>query len=340
MTHSTTKHRPLDGAGRSPVHALSGMAATSHIAATQVAIDVLKAGGNALDAAIAACAMQCVVEPQSTGIGGDCFALYAPNGGDKLVAFNGSGRAPAAATPEAFKQLGVANIERGSAHSVVVPGAIDAWCQLHQDHGKMPFAELLQPAITTARNGYALSQRVQYDITQQEEFIAQFPITAGLFLQQGTAPPIGSVRKLPALADSLEQIAHHGRDAFYRGELAADMVNELAGRGGLHTLDDFANASGNYVNPIHTDYRGYRLHECPPNGQGIIAILMMNMLRELPIDPHGPLTVERMHWEIEICRLAYAVRDVWWQTPIKSRSITTHCSVKNLRKICSVRWTH
>ena len=315
MTHSIIKRRPLDGAGRSPVHALNGMAATSHIAATQVAIDVLRAGGNALDAAIAACAMQCVVEPQSTGIGGDCFAMLAPNGSDKLIAYNGSGRAPAAATPEVFKQLGIDTIERGTAHSVVIPGAIDAWCQLHQDHGKMPFAELLQPAISTARKGYALSQRVQYDITQQAEFIAQFPITAGLFLEHGKAPAVGSVRTLPALADSLEQIANHGRDAFYRGELAADMVKELAGRGGLHTLDDFGRAGGNYVDPIHTDYRGYRLHECPPNGQGVIAILMMNMLRELPVDPNGPLTVERIHLEIEICRLAYAVRDAWVADP-------------------------
>ena len=153
------------------------------------------------------------------------------------------------------------------------------------------------------------------DIAQQAEFISQFPITAGLFLDEGRVPAIGSVRKLPELADALELIAKHGRDAFYRGELAADMVDELTGRGGLHTLDDFANAAGNYVSPIHTDYRGYRLHECPPNGQGVIAILMMNMLRELPIDPKGPLTVERMHWEIEICRLAYAVRDAWVADP-------------------------
>ncbi len=315
MDNNTLKRRPLDGPGRSPVHALNGMAATSHILATQTAVDVLKAGGNALDAAIAACAMQCVVEPGSTGIGGDCFALYAPGGGDQLVAFNGSGRAPAAATADAFKQLGVSHIERGSAHAVVVPGAVDAWCQLHKDHGKLPFATLLQAAITTARNGYGLSQRVQFDTQQQADFISQFPNTADAFLENGQAPAVGSVRKLPKLADALEAIATEGRDAFYRGPLANDMVEELTARGGLHTLEDFANAAGNYVASMHTDYRDYRLHECPPNGQGIIALLMMNMLREVPVDPHGPLTVARMHWEIEICRITYALRDAWVADP-------------------------
>jgi len=337
QTNKTTKpllRRPLDAAGRSPVHGLNGMASTSHVRATQTAIDVLKAGGNALDAAIAACAMQCVVEPESTGIGGDNFALYAPGGQDKLIAFNGSGRAPAAATVDALKALGLTDIERGSAHSVVVPGAVDAWCRLHSDHGRMPFAELLQPAIATAREGYGLSQRVQFDISEQAEFLQQFPMTAGLFLQEGQAPAVGSVRKLPELADALSQIASDGRDAFYRGELAEDMVRELQSRGGLHTLEDFANAGGNYVQPIHSEYRGYRLHQCPPNGQGVIALLMMNMLREVPIDANGPLTVDRMHWEIEICRLTYALRDAWVADPdqvnIDYESLLTESFAKSL----------
>jgi len=328
--------RPLDTAGRSSVHALNGMASTSHVLATQTAIEILKAGGNALDASIAACAMQCVVEPESTGIGGDCFAMYSPKGGDQLVAYNGSGRAPAAASCDAMQALGLKTIERGSAHSVVIPGAVDAWCQLHADHGHMPFAELLQPAIDTARAGYGLSQRVRFDTEQQAAFISQFPITAKLFLDNGEVPSIGSVRKLPDLANALEQIAHGGRDAFYRGELANDMVTELQSRGGVHTLDDFANAAGNYVKPIHTDYRGYRIHECPPNGQGIIALLMMNMLKELPIDPKGPLTLERIHWEIEICRLTYALRDAWVADPdqvdINYDELLTESFAKELMK--------
>jgi len=308
-------HRPLDTAGRSPVHGLNGMASTSHVLATQTAIEVLKAGGNALDAAIAACAMQCVVEPESTGVGGDCFALYAPAGRDNLIAYNGSGRAPSAATVDALRALGLTSIERESAHSVVIPGAVDAWCQLHTDHGGMPFNELLQPAISTAREGYGLSQRVQFDIAAQAEFLQQFPITAGLFLNDGQAPAMGTVRKLPELADVLSRIAVGGRDAFYRGDLAEDMVRELQSRGGLHTLDDFANAAGNYVQPMHTDYRGYRIHQCPPNGQGVIALLMMNMLENMPVDAGGPFSVERMHWEIEICRLTYALRDAWVADP-------------------------
>lgn len=312
---NTVKRRPLDTPGRSVVHAMNGMACTSHVTATQTAVDVLKGGGNALDAAIAACAMQCVVEPGSTGIGGDCFAMYAPKGSSDLIAYNGSGRAPAAATPERLAELGVKSIERGSAHSVVIPGAVDAWCQLHKDHGHTPLAELLAPAIAAARAGFPLSQRVQFDIAEQADYLTAFPKTAELFLENGKAPAIGTVKRLTELADALEAIGNNGRDAFYQGALAEDMVQELQSRGGLHTLEDFASAKGQYVKPIHTEYKDHRLHECPPNGQGIITLLMMNMLREMPVDPHGPLSVARVHWEIEICRLCYALRDVWLADP-------------------------
>ncbi len=153
--------------GRSPVHATDGMAATSHPLATQTAIDTLKAGGNALDAAIAACAVQCVVEPQSTGIGGDCFCLYAPNGGDNIIGFNGSGKAPTGATPAYFRQKGIGKIERPSPHSVIVPGAVDAWHTLNRDHGSLPLAELLRNAIHYASDGYPVSSRVHRDMLKQ-----------------------------------------------------------------------------------------------------------------------------------------------------------------------------
>lgn len=311
--------RNFDLPGRSPVYTRNGMACTSHTQSTQVAVDVLQAGGNALDAAIAACAMQCVVEPQSTGIGGDCFALYAPEGRGVPVAYNGSGRAPAAASVEALHKLGVTELQRNSPHSVIVPGAVDAWIQLHEDHGCMPFAELLQPAIDTAREGYPLAPRVQLDIKSQVEYLRQFERASRLYLEKGDVPAVGSVRKLPELADSLAAIAMDGRDVFYRGHLAENMVRELADLGGLHTMEDFASARGEYVTPISTDFRGLTVYECPPNGQGMIALLLLNMMSAAGIDKNGPLTLERIHFEIEACRLAYRVRDQYLADPTQAQ---------------------
>ena len=307
--------RALDRPGRSPVHARRAMVATSHTDATQVALDVMKAGGNALDAAIAACAMQCVVEPGSTGIGGDCFALYAPGGRGTPLAFNGSGRAPAAATPEALAARGVTALERESPHSVIVPGAVDAWTRLHADHGRLPFAELLAPAIAAARDGFVVASRVAFDIGQQADFLARFERPARLFLEAGRAPAVGSVRRLPELADALEAIAREGRAPFHEGELARGIVEELQGLGGLHTMADLAGAAGEYVTPVSTTFRGLTVHECPPNGQGLIALLLLNMMGEVPIGADGPLAPGRIHLEIEACRQAYRVRDAHLADP-------------------------
>ena len=308
--------RAFDRPGRSPVHARRAMAATSHPDATRVALELMRAGGNAMDAAIAACAMQCVVEPHSTGVGGDCFCLYAPNGRGVPLAYNGSGRAPAAATPERLAALGVTALERGSPHAVIVPGAVDAWCRLHADHGRLPFAELLAPAIETAREGFPVSSRVAFDIGRQVEYLADHPRAAGIYLTEtGEAPVVGSLHRLPELADALEAIAREGRAAFYEGELARGIVEELEGLGGLHTMEDLADARGEYVAPIDTDYRGLTVHQCPPNGQGLIALLLLGMLRECPVDPDGPLSVARLHLEIEACRQAYRVRDAYLADP-------------------------
>ncbi|MBX2838183.1 MAG: gamma-glutamyltransferase [Gammaproteobacteria bacterium] len=300
--------RKLDRPGRSPVHAMNGMACTSQPLATDAAIEILKAGGNAMDAAIAACAMQCVVEPQSTSIGGDCFAMYAEGGAGNPVAFNGSGRAPAAATLEALLEIGVESLERSSAHSVIVPGAVDAWFQLHSAHGRMPMSELLQPAIKTARSGFPVSSRVHTDFAAQVDYLQQFERTARIYLENNAAPAVGSVLRLPELADALEQIALNGHDAFYKGELAAGMVDELQSRGGLHTMEDFANVRGNFVKPISSTYQGRTVFECPPNGQGMIALLLLNMFECLP-DSDDVLSADRIHLELEACRLAYAVRN-------------------------------
>ena len=212
--------RDLELPGRSPVMSTNGMAATSHPLSSQVAIDVLKAGGNAMDGAIAACAVQCVVEPESTGIGGDCFALYAPGGKNNVIAYNGSGRAPAAATVEKLAELGVTKLEQTSPHSVIIPGAVDAWAQLNADHGKMPLAELLQPAIDYARNGYPITQRVHSDFVSSRDIIMSDENLSAIYLTDGEVPAFGSLHKNPGLAAALEVIAREGRDGFYTGASA------------------------------------------------------------------------------------------------------------------------
>lgn len=300
--------RPLDQPGRSPVHSMHGMVCTSQTLASDVGLDVLKAGGNALDAAIAACAMQCIVESGMTGIGGDCFAMLSSGSGTP-IAFNGSGRAPGAATVQALADRGVTRIERHTPHSVVIPGAVDAWTRLHRDHGHMPFAELMAPAICTAREGFPLSSRIAVDTAKQADFLVQHhPRAAEIYLDNGVGPAVGSVRRLPALADALDAIAREGRDVFYRGELATDMVDELQSLGGVHTLDDFARAEGEYVSPIAVPYRGRTIWECPPNGQGLIALLLLRIAEQLDLVVGEPLNIDRLHLEIEACRQAYRVR--------------------------------
>ncbi len=272
-----------------------------------------------MDAAIAACAVQCVVEPQSTGIGGDCFALIAPEGSDRIVGFNGSGRAPAAATTEWYADQGIDEIQRQTPHAVTVPGAIDAWVQLISDYGTRSLGDLLQPAIDFARNGYPVHARVALDWNLNVDILAKDASTAGIFLPGSKAPTVGSVHRQPELANTLEQIANGGRDTFYTGPVAEDIVAYLQGLGGLHTLEDFAGAKGEYVDPIETDYHGYQVFECPPNGQGVTALELVNILSTLGLDTHEPLSVERLHLQIEAARLAYADRDAVLADPAQSQ---------------------
>ncbi|MGF1499576.1 MAG: gamma-glutamyltransferase, partial [Elainellaceae cyanobacterium] len=261
--------------GRSPIYGTRGIAATSHPLATQAAINLLQAGGNAVDAAIAACAVQGVVEPQSTGIGGDCFALYAPVGSQRPIAFNGSGRSPTAATVDWFRHRGITQIERHSPHAVTVPGAVDAWSRLITDYGRKSLGEVLQPAYRLAEEGYPVYPRVAYDWHRAEPTLRRDVTARRIFLPQGRSPRPGKLHRQPELARTLTAIAQQGRDAFYQGAIAQDMVDYLRQLGGLHTLDDFATAQGEYVTPIATTYRGYEVYECPPNGQGLAALLML-----------------------------------------------------------------
>src|SRR5512138_421146 len=215
--------RDFDFPGRSAVHACNGMAATSHPLATGVAVDVLRNGGSALDAAIAASATLAVVEPQSTGIGGDCFALLCLGGKGEVLGFNGSGRAPAAADLDFFLGQGLREIGATSVHAVTLPGAIDAWTRLHEAHGRLEFARLLAPAVAYARDGYPVHARVRYDWLRAADPLRQNGAARAVFLPEGEVPEEGDLHRQPALAETLAKVAAGGRRAFYEGEIAAAM---------------------------------------------------------------------------------------------------------------------
>ncbi len=299
--------------GRSPVYANSAMAATSMPAATLTALDVLKAGGNAMDAAVAAAAVLGVIEPQSTGIGGDCFCLWAAPG-KPVVALNGSGRAPAAASIDWFEARGITSLENTSPHTVTIPGAVAAWETLLAAHGTKGLDELLQPAIRFAEEGWRVHHRVAFDWREVEGKL-QAQGTAA-FLPHGAAPRPGDRFVQAPLAATLQTIAARGAAGFYEGEVAADIVATLRARGSLHTEADFA--AGNaaeFVTPISTRWRGYEVWECPPNGTGLFALMLFGILEGFDPAADGPLGVERLHRHIEAARLVYRDRDAFAADP-------------------------
>ncbi len=294
--------------GRSAVYAENGAAATAHPMASLAALDVLRAGGNAVDAAIAAIALLCVIEPQATGIGGDCFVLLSKNGAAP-IGLNGSGRAPAAATLDAFRDQGVKEIQVESPQAVTIPGAIDAWCRLLEDHGTKSIDELLQPAIRAASEGYVVTPRVAADWKRLAGKLARDPHTKGRYLPAGRPPVAGERIALPELAETLRRIGREGRDGFYRGPVAEDIVSRLRELGGLHTLDDFARNAPDYVTPLSSRYRGYDIYEIPPNGQGITAQVILNVLAGYDYGADLYSEADCIHLMAEAAKAAYARRD-------------------------------
>src|SRR3954463_4273943 len=296
-------------AGRSTVHAQNAMVATSHPDAALVAIDVMRAGGTAADAAVAPAPLRGGREPQSTGIGGDCFALMQPKGEGKIVAYNGSGRAPAAATVEWYLERKINSVPLTSAHAVSIPGAVDAWDTILRDHGKMGLDTLLQPAIKAAEEGYIVAPRIAFDWKNGFEKLKNGTNTARYLLPHGKPAAAGDVIHQPELGKTLRAIAKNGRDAFYTGEIAADMVDTLRGIGGLHTLEDFAAHETETTSPIGTIYKGHDVWQCPPNGPGITMLVMLNILSRFDLTKYPALSVERFHLEAEAARIAYMMRE-------------------------------
>jgi gamma-glutamyltranspeptidase/glutathione hydrolase len=293
--------------GRSPVIAMNGMAATSHPLATLAAIDILRDGGTAADAAVAAVATLCVVEPHMTGIGGDCYALVAKP--DRPVwGYNGSGRSGAAASYEALRDKGMRAIGN-SIHAVTVPGAIEAWEQILKAHGRFGLDRCLRAAIGYAEGGFPVASRIAWDWQRHVTRLAADPGAAKHYLLNGKAPREGDVIRFPALAQTLKTVAAKGARGFYEGDVGAEMAATVASRGGFLTEEDFARHRGDAVAPISTSYRGVDLVEIPPNGQGLTALVMLNILENFDIKSLDSVGPERFHLVLEAARIGYAVRD-------------------------------
>ena len=294
--------------GRSMVISRRGIAATSHPFASQAGAQVLARGGSAVDAAIAANAVLGVVEPMSCGIGGDLFVLYWEAKSGRLWGLNGSGPAPGALSPAFLTARGLATMPIGGIHSVTVPGAVDGWSKMHSRFGRLPWADLFSAAITHAGEGYPVTESIteHWNSPLSVARLTATPEASRVFLAGGRAPHEGEVVCNPDLARAYGSIAREGRDAFYQGEVARAILRTSGSFGGTMTLDDLAAFSAEFVEPIHTDYRDWRVWELPPNGQGMAALMMLNIMETQPACAAGPFATAEWHKRIEAMKLAYA----------------------------------
>ena len=295
-------------ASRSEVIAQYGMAATSQPLATQVALDILKNGGNAVDAAIAANAMLGLVEPTGCGIGGDIYAIIWDAETKTLHGLNGSGRSPQSLTLDYFKQQGITEIPKFGALPVSVPGTVDGWFEMHEKFGSTPMTDILAPAIQYAREGFPVSELISYYLHRSVARIGQYEGFKETYMPDGEMPDTGDIFKNPALAATYEKIAKGGRDAFYKGDIARTIDAYIKAQGGFLSYADLASHTSTWVKPVSTNYRGYDVWELPPNGQGIAALQILNIMEHYDVESMGFGSPEYVHTFVEAKKLAFADR--------------------------------
>lgn len=300
---------------RSEVLATHGMAATSHPLATQVALDILKAGGNAVDAAIAANAMLGLVEPTGCGIGGDLFAIVWDAESGRLHGLNASGRSPRGLELQWFLDNGYESIPRFGPLPVSVPGAVDGWFELHDRFGRAPMRKVLAPAIRYAREGFPLTEVIAYYWARNVERIGEYPGFAEVFMPGGRAPAKGEIFRNPALANTYERLAEQGRDAFYNGEIARVIADYMQANGGFLAYEDLAAHRSEWVDPVAVNYRGYDVWQLPPNGQGIAGLQMLNILEAWDIGAMGFGSADYLHLFLEAKKLAFEDRARFYADP-------------------------
>ncbi len=302
-------------ATRSEVIAKHGMAATSHPLATQIALDILKKGGSAVDAAIAANAALGLMEPTGNGIGGDLFAIVWDAKTQKLYGLNASGRSPRSLTLAYFKKKGYQKIPSHGPLPVTVPGCVDGWFELHQKFGRLPMDEILAPAIRYAREGFPVTELIAYYWQRSVPILKKYPNFEKIFTINGRAPRKGEIFRNPYLANTLEKIARGGRDVFYKGEIARIIADYMKRNGGFLSYEDLASHRSEWVEPVSTNYRGYEVWELPPNGQGIAALQMLNILEGYDLASMGFGSADYLHVFIEAKKLAFEDRAKFYADP-------------------------
>ncbi|BDY05634.1 gamma-glutamyltransferase [Ferrimonas sp. YFM] len=295
-------------ASRSEVLAQNGMAATSQPLATQVALDILKQGGSAVDAAIAANAMLGLVEPTGCGIGGDLFAIVWDAKSQKLYGLNGSGRSPKSLTLEHFQQLGMTSIPPYGPLPVSVPGTVDGWFELHGRFGKLPMKSILAPAIDYSEKGFPVSELIAYYMNRSAPRLSPYPGFKETFMPDGKMPQKGEIFRNPDLAYSYRLLADEGRDAFYKGEIARRIDAYMKENDGFLSYQDLASHRSEWVEPVKVSYRGHELWELPPNGQGVAAQQILKILEGYDIQKMGLDSAEYVHTFVEAKKLAFADR--------------------------------
>jgi len=291
--------------GRSMVITQQGIAATSQTLASQAGAQILAKGGSAVDAAIAANAVLGVVEPMMNGIGGDLFVIYWDARTGKLTGLNASGPAPRGLSPEFLAKQGFKTIPAGI-HSVTVPGAVDGWAKMHQKFGKLPWKDLFGAAIAYAEQGFPVTEDAQRYWAGSTDTLRSHPETSRVYLPGGRAPRVGEVFKNPAMAKAYRILAEKGPDAFYKGEIATSILKTSQQLGGTMTAQDLASFSAEWVEPISTEYRGWKVYELPPNGQGLAALEMLNIMETSAAAAGGPYNAIELHLRIEAMKLAYS----------------------------------
>ncbi|MEI8384113.1 MAG: gamma-glutamyltransferase [Planctomycetota bacterium] len=304
---------------RSVVVAKHGLVATSHPLAAQTGLDILKAGGNAIDAAIATNAMLGVVEPMSCGIGGDLFVIYWDNKSQKLYGLNASGRSPYGLTREVFQKKSLKQIPENGPLSWSVPGCVDGWEVLRSRFGTKPLSQLLQPSIDAAETGFPVSEIIAGGWRASVKSLSAWPDSRRVYLKEGRAPEHGEIMTLPELAATYREIASGGRDAFYKGRIAREIAAFSEANGGYLTERDFAEHTSDWLDPVSTTYRGYTVWELPPNGQGIAALQMLNLLEGFDIKSMGSKSAEFIHLFVEAKKLAFADRAKFYADPAHER---------------------
>ncbi len=295
-------------ASRSEVIASNGMAATSQPLATQIALDILRQGGSAVDAAIAANAALGLMEPTGSGIGGDLFAIVWDNENKQLLGLNASGRSPMLLTLDYFRQQELEQVPYLGPLAVSVPGAVDGWFELHQRFGKLSMADILAPAIAYARNGFPVTEVIADGWAANARTRADFAGFKEVYMPGGSVPGKGDMFRNPRLADTYELLAAEGRDAFYKGEIAREIDAYITEQGGFLRYEDLAEHHSEWVTPVSTRYRGYDVYELPPNGQGAVALQMLNILESYDLRGMGFGSTDYIHTLVEAKKLSYEDR--------------------------------